>query len=125
MTGAELIHLAAHLSTNDALGNDEARYRSAVSRAYYGAYHLVCAFLMRQGVEVVKNQQGHRQAYQSLKLVPRPEAVEAARLLDDLRSERNRADYNLLSPKFTTSGNARHCVEIAVAIQAALKTCET
>ena len=39
MNGDDLITLAGNLVANQALGNSEARYRSSVSRAYYGAFH--------------------------------------------------------------------------------------
>lgn len=44
MTGSDLIALASHLVANTAFGNAEARYRSAISRAYYGAFHLVAEY---------------------------------------------------------------------------------
>ena len=45
MTGDELIALASHLIVNPAFKNEEARFRSATSRAYYGAFHLAVGFL--------------------------------------------------------------------------------
>ena len=41
MTGDDFIHLAGKLATSV----DEAALRSAVSRAYYGAFHLALQFL--------------------------------------------------------------------------------
>lgn len=125
MTGADLIDVAARLTANAAAGESEARYRSAASRAYYGAFHLVCGFLkQKSGLAVLKNHHGHRQAYLNLLTTARPEAIEAARLLDDLRSDRNRADYDLQSAKFRTLNNAKQCVEMAYAIKASLGACD-
>ena len=86
MTGDDLIHLAGHLVSNTALGNAEARYRSAVSRAYYGAFHLVTAFLADCNAKVLENHTGHVQAAQILHATGVPDAMEVARLLDDLRA---------------------------------------
>jgi len=126
VTGADLVHLAGCLAANSALGaNDEARFRSAASRAYYGAFHVVCGFLAkRPGLKILQNHHGHRQAYLHLLTIAKPEAVEAARLLDDLRADRNNADYDLSSTKFRSFRNARQCVEMAHAIQSALNACD-
>ena len=125
MTGDDLIHLAGHLAVNSRLGrSDEARYRSAVSRAYYGAFHLVCAFLDKHcGLAVLRNHHGHRQAFEMLTGLSNPAAVESARLLEDLRHERNRADYNLLVSSFRDAEIARQCVEMADSIRSALELC--
>ncbi|MSR60673.1 MAG: HEPN domain-containing protein [Planctomycetaceae bacterium] len=115
MTGADLIHLAGHLAVNRSLGaNDEARFRSAVSRAYYGAFHLVSSFLEKvRGQPVMRNQHGHRQAYEQLLGLGKTEMVAVARLLDNLRHDRNKADYDLNTTAFRDQLKAQQCVERA------------
>jgi hypothetical protein len=88
MTGDDLIFLASNLTANSALGNAECRYRSAISRAYYGAYHLIVSFLKELAAQkelaginlhVPENHRGHEEAYRLLFATSVPEAIEAAR----------------------------------------------
>lgn len=113
MTGVDLIHLAGHLAVNRALGaNDEARYRSAASRAYYGAFHLVSSFLEEtSGEGVLHNHHGHRQVFDRLMATGDADLATAARLLDNLRHDRNKADYDLASKAFRIQTKAQQCVE--------------
>lgn len=123
MTGADLIHLAGHLAVNTALGSsDEARHRSAASRAYYGAFHVARQFLFeRLNLRTLQNQYGHQQVLDRLRQLSDPETDNAARLLHELRWCRNIADYDLGSSMFRNQGKARTCVEMAEAIRVALE----
>ena len=38
---------------------DEASHRSAISRAYYCAYHHACTFAKQQGAYIPENKEGH------------------------------------------------------------------
>ena len=49
MTGDDLLFLASNLVANASLGNPASRYRSAVTRTYYGAFHIIVAFLEELG----------------------------------------------------------------------------
>lgn len=55
MSGEEYIALAGRLVASTALGSPEARFRTAASRAYYGAYHLAVAVLTTWGLKVKQN----------------------------------------------------------------------
>jgi uncharacterized protein (UPF0332 family) len=123
MTGDDLIHLAGHLIANTALGDPEARYRSAVSRAYYGAFHLASAFLADCGARILSNHTGHVQAARILQANGHPDVVEASRLLDDLRSARNEADYNLQKKRLASRASAQADVEMAADLQICLARC--
>lgn len=55
--GQAFIHLAGRLAASAAA--DEAAGRSAVSRAYYGAFHLAVAFLGDLGIVFPANTYAH------------------------------------------------------------------
>ena len=85
------MRLAAELIS----GPTEAHYRSAVSRAYYGAFHIVRRLLEDVGVHLPKGEQVHAKAIYCLQDCGEQSAAEAAAYLEILRTERNRADYDL------------------------------
>jgi hypothetical protein len=122
MTGDEFTKVASLLVQNTALGSPEARDRSAVSRAYYGGFHLVVEFLGELGVKVKQSHVGHHDAYVLLQRLKADEAMMASRLLDDLRTKRNYADYRL-QDKFASHAAATHNVEMAIQIRDCLARC--
>ncbi|MEX2139142.1 MAG: hypothetical protein WD894_07775 [Pirellulales bacterium] len=71
--------------------SDEAALRTAVSRAYYGAYHLAIDLLSR----VCGERFDHGSVRRLLKESGNPIAQNAGRQLDDLQSDRIKADYRL------------------------------
>lgn len=123
MDGQDLIAVAAHLTQNAALGKAEARYRSAISRAYYGAFHLAAKFLAEHHRPVRENHTGHQEAYLALFGTGITEAMQAARILSDLRSKRNAADYRLSAKGFDGQPHAMQQVESADAVRALLDRC--
>lgn len=123
MNGRDLIILAGHLVQNNALGNGEARYRSAISRAYYGAFHLAVSFLANHDCKVVENGTGHEDAYRHLFNTNVDSAREAARTLNDLRRERIRADYRLTINGLDSQKNAMEKVEMAENVRNLLEKC--
>jgi uncharacterized protein (UPF0332 family) len=91
MNGEKFLTLAAELAS----GATEAHYRSAVSRAYYGAFHVARRLLEDVGVHLPKGEQVHAKATYCLQDYGEANAGEAADDLETLRNERNRADYDL------------------------------
>ena len=122
MIGKSFLPLAGHLVANTALGDPEARFRTAVSRAYYGAYH-VAVEVLGLGLRVPKNFAGHEIVCRELRQTNHPSAGLAADLIGDLRTERNKADYDLAEAKFKTQSNAKLSVETAHEAVAALEAC--
>jgi len=57
MDGSDFIALAGKLAAGPAAG--EATYRTAVSRAYYGAFHIARSFLAELGLQPVGNANVH------------------------------------------------------------------
>ena len=113
MIGQQFIQLAGALVANTGFGDASARNRTAISRAYYGVFHSAVELLTVFAVHVPQNHTGHQVAYQKLFQSGVQPAREAARLLNDLRGERNRADYQLGNSAPELSKNARQCVEAA------------
>jgi uncharacterized protein (UPF0332 family) len=123
MNGEDLLQLASHLIVNTAFGNAEARYRTAVSRAYYGAYHIAVDFLSQLGQRVPGNHTGHEQVYRLLFKSNVEEAMDVARGLSELRSARNRADYDLRSRRFQSASDAMDKAELAHKVRHWLERC--
>lgn len=82
------------LANSLASGATEAEWRSAVSRAYYAAFHVACRLLSDLGFTVPRAERAH--AYVWLRLTNSSHAnVRNAGLdLNHLRQQRNRADYD-------------------------------
>ena len=86
------------------MGSDEARFRTAAS---YGAFQLAVALLTNWGVKVKQNAYGHQDADNLFWGSGHSEARKVASLLDDLRTERIKADYRLDAPRFQDPLTAR------------------
>jgi hypothetical protein len=72
---------------------DPANARTAISRAYYGAYHLVRFFLVELNFAVGKDHDLHKPLLASRQ----SSAIEAGKLLSYLYKSRRRADYELVN----------------------------
>src|SRR6187455_502580 len=74
---------------------DEASYRAACGRAYYWAFATVRDILLRASINVPKDGTGHQVVISSLKDSTDDDIKAAASLLDNLRTTRNSADYEV------------------------------
>lgn len=92
MNWRELLPLAARL----AAATTEADWRAAVSRAYYGAFHVARHLFTDLGFVVPRADRAHQ--YLVFRLSNSGEAAveQAGRDLETLRRLRNRADYDEL-----------------------------
>lgn len=96
MEGKDFLALAKKLQNSD----DEASLRTAVSRSYFAIFNHVKNFLTTRGIKLPEAAQAHAKAHQYLSNCGIDEAEELADDLDNLRKNRNDADYELRSPKF-------------------------
>jgi uncharacterized protein (UPF0332 family) len=103
---------------------DEAAYRTAVSRAYYGAFHVARLFLTELGFEPVANANVHAFVRHYLSGSRHRDARLAAAELADLQQARNRADYQLDNPDVGSRAYAMVSVERATRIISALDRCQ-
>ena len=120
ITGHALIEYAGKVAVRD--GTTEAGQRAAVSRAYYGAFHVARFFLRSLGVAVTIKHDV--QIY--LQACAHPPAKEAGHKLADLQSERIKADYELerfAAPGLEPQKFAQYCVELAKDIESLLNQC--
>jgi len=121
MDGHQFIVLAGKLAAAPA--GDEATYRTAVSRAYYGAFHVARSFLVELGFEPIRNLSVHAFVRRYLNASGDPNAIAATDELGDLQQARNRADYDLDDPDVGSRGFAMVSVERAHRVVSALESC--
>ena len=94
-----------------ASGATEAEWRSAVSRAYYAAFHVGCALLRDLGFTVPRADRAHAYAWLRLGNSGHLDVSRAGQRLNHLRGERNRSDYDDRSS--VTQAVARNLVQTA------------
>ncbi len=90
MVPKEFIHLAHELAHKF---KTEAAFRSAISRSYYGLYNLMSCFLVNNNITLPDAAKAHNLTYKYLHAVQ--DVQKLAKILDDLRVQRNDADYHL------------------------------
>lgn len=100
MDPAEFISLSVRLSNSQR----EADLRTAVSRAYYGSFHLARDLLQDCGIQFSGKDLYKAEVHQKLRYClgesDNEEAVLLAKKLGSLRDRRNEADYDLDSTTF-------------------------
>jgi uncharacterized protein (UPF0332 family) len=97
-------------------GEGEGRSGSAVSRAYYGAFHFGKQFLSECGVIIGIDAMAHRNVRWCLANSSEQRIKNLGKILEHLRKARNDADYELASTRFVHRSAARAEVERAVEI---------
>jgi len=100
--------------------HDEASLRTAVSRSYYGAFHLAREFLAEVGHPPGEN---HGVVTRYLLHAGNRDCRRAGQLLSDLQSERVTADYELTDTRFQRTQRAMQSVEDARSIESSLSAC--
>jgi uncharacterized protein (UPF0332 family) len=94
MTPRDILEVADALCT----GVKEAEWRSAVSRAYYAAFHTARLLFQQCGFDVPRADQAHAYLWLRLANSGQPDVVNAGKDLNHLRHLRNWADYDLDQP---------------------------
>ncbi|MBX9788753.1 MAG: hypothetical protein K2Y37_07535 [Pirellulales bacterium] len=112
MDAADFITLSGKLVS---MGKSGAR--SAVSRAYYGAFHVARAVLIDLASESCGSGKAHNLVPLYLGSANHPDASVAANLLSDLHANRIKADYSLDLARAESQPFATHGVETAHEIQ--------
>lgn len=95
ITSPDFIRLSGRWSTLRQPHGDEAVWRSAISRAYYGAFHSGRGLLRLLQITFPKRENEHKFVQEALNNSGDANITTAASLLFDLRSNRNCADYDL------------------------------
>ena len=91
MTGSEYLALAKHLIAPEAQVSSEARLRSAISRAYYAAFHKAKEITLPS--DTTGGFDSHRQIVDTLQESDDKEGRQIGVDLDRLRGNRIHADY--------------------------------
>lgn len=94
MDGRDFYTLAQQL----ALRTTEAAWRSAVSRAYYAAFHVARQLMEDLGFTVPRVDRAHGHLWLRLSNCGDSQVQHAGANLNDLRRDRNWADYDLARP---------------------------
>jgi uncharacterized protein (UPF0332 family) len=121
MNADDFLSLAGKFAASTHAG--EATYRSAVSRAYYGAFHLASSLLAELGHSAPRTANVHIFVQHHLNGSSQLSACTAASLASDLHAARNRADYQLDNDSAGTQAVAKLSVETAHEIRSALVKC--
>ena len=118
MDGRDFLKVAKSLIA----GSSEAEYRSAVSRAYYGAYNFARQLLDDWSFEVSVGSSGHGEVRNMFSNCGVQDIEVAANKLNDLHGRRIDADY-LRKDDIGKQNNAKLYVGIAVDIVKTLEKC--
>lgn len=119
MDGRESIRLADSMVA----GPSEAHWHSAVSRAYYAAFHVSRDLFVDCGFTVPRGDQAHTYLWRRLSNAGHSDVRDSGNNLQTVRRQRNRADYDLDRPfeKSAASGQIGVCKEIIRRLEAAAK----
>ena len=112
MNPREYLALAAELASADSA----AKRRTAISRAYYAAFHVGAQTLRAMGFRVSRGGAGHGEVAHCFANSANRETNDASRWLSDLHSFRNRADYHLDAVDVELPGKAAAAVANAQSI---------
>jgi uncharacterized protein (UPF0332 family) len=121
MDGREFLSLADEL----AAGGTAAHRRSALSRAYYAAYHTGYDLISALGIALPRNHRGHERVWQCLQYSDDASLIQAGAILRRLQNIRVKADYHLRDPHPEYSNTvalylrlAQRCIALLDAIPA-------
>lgn len=117
------------LTTARGLSSDESKtesdLRSAVSRAYYSAFHCAKELLEKFGIKFSKGGGVHDKIISILENCNGiDDSKKAGSMLRDLKGDRNDADYNLTDTKFSKLSNAELRISTANDICDLIGECE-
>jgi uncharacterized protein (UPF0332 family) len=117
INGQDFLRLADALLA----GPSEVEWRSAVSRAYYAAFHVARDLLFACGFAAPRGDQAHAFLWLRLSNASAAAVENAGRNLQTLRRDRNRADYDLTHPlaQATAATQVQAAKDIVNALQAA------
>lgn len=117
MTGEDFITLAGKMAAGR---GGEAAYRTATSRAYYGAFHIARELLLELKFDPGRD---HAMIQRALYRTGNDAAKAASALLSDLQSDRIKADYKLQNEKAGSAEFASLNVESAHSVLSELNRC--
>lgn len=112
----DYLNLASDLENEAKCGNSlgEAKRRTSISRAYYSSFNLAKNYLISTGVTFNRSSEVHKEVQFHFEDLSRKEKdsnkrknlIEISNELGNLRSARNKADYNDTLPRVDKLGQA-------------------
>lgn len=96
MEGREFLNTASRLCRS----SSEADRRTSVSRAYFAVFNQIKTELIKKGIKIDGTAKGHEQLYRFLNSCGINPIQRIAVTLDNLRTIRNEADYDLGTSTF-------------------------
>ena len=90
---SEYLTLAQVLTGKAAVSSPEAKFRSAISRAYYGAFCSTRNYLIQNGHRIPKTSEAHKMVREILRNKKDQVSKQVENNLDRLRKDRTNADY--------------------------------
>lgn len=124
MDPVDFISVAMRLANR----KNEADNRTAVGRAYYGAFHVALRFLIDCGVHFPRREMHaadiHRKVQYCLSESMNRDAMRVSDHLRGLREKRNEADYDLQSAAFRTPAVALKSLRVATEIVDGIRRCQ-
>jgi len=99
ITGLDFVQLSNRWSVLPPPSGHEAVWRTAISRAYYGAFHVSRMFLVTLSIEMPKGDQKNEHVFipMAFNNSGNDDIRLAGAKLGDLREDRNWADYRIAS----------------------------
>jgi len=94
-------------------GTHPVEFRTAISRAYYAAFHSGLNLLKGMGFHIVKNEYAHNEVYKHFNNSGDKDLEIAASKINNLRTKRNHADYHLERTDVEFQKNAKTWVHSA------------
>jgi uncharacterized protein (UPF0332 family) len=119
MDGDHFYTLAVQLSS----GTHAAEFRSATSRAYYGAFHKARELLESIGITLPPGPECHQKVCLILGNANDPDVQKASSKLTSLRKARNDADYDLAKVEAETKKSAVFNLHRADQIMGCMRLC--
>ena len=111
------------VANNLAKSDEAAELRSAVSRAYYAAFHVARKLLVDMGFEISKGSGAHGDVCKYLGNAGNPTVEHAGSNIGDLKGWRNQADYELDLDEHENSRSVQNIVLITEQIIEDLEQC--
>jgi len=121
MNPREFKYLALRLAHH---GSTTAEFRSSINRAYYAAYNVGVEFLRDIGTKVRNSPEGHSDVINGLSYSKDKELEIIGSQLDDLRSDRIKADYRMDNSEIETQGKAKIAISQAIKMIDSMDACK-
>ena len=124
ITGDDFIQWASKWVVNPSAG--EVAWRTATSRAYYGAYHMARSLLCdSMGIpDCTSNDNSHHYVQHALINSKNTDASKAGSVLGTLRENRNKADYEIGRASAGKQAAAMESYKLADQVRDLLKQCD-